>query len=370
MTPQLEIATTTGATWLLSGQFAEDQPVRHIRVDRFPFVVGRKMEASLSIPSPTVSSSHAEITVGDDVLIVRDLGSTNGTFVNGVRITEPTAVKHGDLLQFAQVVFRACATVRDRSTKTVQDDSSDRALALIQFDKLMTERAVAPHYQPIVAMDDCRTLGYEVLGRSPLFGLTTPHSMFATAAVLELEGELSRIFREEGIVQARQFPPDAAMFVNTHPAEMEDLDLLIFSLHQLRQRDPHRPIVLEIHEASATHHEHMAKLRASLGELHMQMAYDDFGAGRARLVELVEVPPDYLKFDMKLIQGLSSASLDRKMMVAHLVQMVSELGIIPLAEGIETPEDHGVCRELGFQVAQGYFYGRPGLPREYVSETH
>jgi EAL domain-containing protein (putative c-di-GMP-specific phosphodiesterase class I) len=367
MTVEINIPTITTASWLLSGQLADDQPVRHVRVDRSPFVVGRNLDSSFCIPSPTVSSAHAEITIGNDVLIVRDLGSTNGTFVNGVRITDACEVKHGDLLQFAQVVFRACLAVRDRSTKTIHDDSSDRALALIQFDKLMTERAVSPHYQPIVSMDERRTLGYEVLGRSPLFGLSSPHSMFATAAVLELEGELSRIFREEGIVQACDIPRDAAMFVNTHPAEMDDLDLLIFSLHQLREKDAERPIILEIHEASATHREHMAKLRDALTELNMGMAYDDFGAGRARLVELVEVPPDYLKFDMKLVQGLSSATQDRKMMVAHLVQMVSELGIVPLAEGIETPDDHDVCQELGFLVAQGYLYGRPGPPRDFVS---
>jgi EAL domain-containing protein (putative c-di-GMP-specific phosphodiesterase class I) len=304
--------------------------------------------------------------MGDETLIVRDLGSTNGTFVNGHRIAEPCPVKHGDLLQFAQIVFRACLDVRDRSTKTVQDDSGDRALALIQFDKLMTERAVCPHYQPIVSMEDGHTLGYEVLGRSPLFGLTSPHSMFATAAVLDLEAELSRIFRDEGIGQGVDFPPQAAMFVNTHPAEMDDLDLLIFSLRELREKAGERPIVLEIHEASATRQEQMAQLRDALRELNIGLAYDDFGAGQARLVELVEVPPDFLKFDMKLIQGLAKATNDRKQMVAHLVQMVMELGINPLAEGVETPEDHQVCRELGFRTAQGFLYGRPALPKDLL----
>ena len=65
------------------------------------------------------------------------------------------------------------------------------------------------------------------------------------------------------------------------------------------------------------------------------LAYDDFGAGQARLVELVEIRPDYLKFDMKLVQNIASASLERQRMLASLVKMVHELGITPLAEGIE-----------------------------------
>ena len=45
----------------------------------------------------------------------------------------------------------------------------------------------------------------------------------------------------------------------------------------------------------------------AFAELQIGLAYDDFGAGQARLVELVDVPPDYLKFDMKLVQNLQSA---------------------------------------------------------------
>ena len=91
-------------TWLLTGQFAEDEPVRHIRVDESPFVVGRQQDASLSIPSPTVSRRHAELHFAGDKLYLVDLGSTNGTFVNGIRIQGECDVNHGDLLQFGQVV--------------------------------------------------------------------------------------------------------------------------------------------------------------------------------------------------------------------------------------------------------------------------
>src|SRR4029079_10773775 len=151
------------------------------------FGVGRKPEASLCIPSPTVSREHAELTVVDRGLLLRDLGSTNGTSVNGVRITEPCTVRHGDLIQFGQIVFRAVQQCAESGPQTIQDDSCDRALALIQFDQLMTQRAVAPHFQPIVSMSDRQVRGYEVLARSRFFGLRDPHSMFAAAKVLDME---------------------------------------------------------------------------------------------------------------------------------------------------------------------------------------
>jgi EAL domain-containing protein (putative c-di-GMP-specific phosphodiesterase class I) len=358
---------TKRVSWLLNGQMADDQPVRHVRVDAARFVVGRNPEASLCVPCPTVSREHAELTVVDRELLLRDLGSTNGTYVNGTRIHSPCTVRHGDLLQFGQVVFRAVQQSTESGPQTIQDDSCDRAMALIQFDQLMTQRAVAPHFQPIVAMNDRQVLGYEVLARSRFFGLKDPQSMFAAARVLNLEGELSRIFREEGVRTGQILPEEHILFVNTHPAEVEDLELLIFSLSELRDLEPRRRLVLEIHEAAVTRGEQMRTLRAALTDLKIGLAYDDFGAGQARLIELVDVPPDYLKFDMKLVQNLTTGPIERRRMLASLVKMVHDLGISPLAEGIETLSDHEVCHEIGFACAQGFLYGYPALPKRLLS---
>lgn len=352
--------------WLLSGQMADDQPVRHVRVDAARFTVGRKPGASLCIPSPTVSRDHAEITVVERGLLLRDLGSTNGTFVNGTRIQQPCVVHHGDLLQFGQVIFRVVQQSTESGPQTIQENSCDRALALIQFDQLMTQRAVTPHFQPIVEMSDRRACASEVLARSRFFGLNDPQSMFAAAKVLNMEGELSRILREEGVRSGQVLPNEHALFVNTHPAEICDLDLLIFSLGELRELEPRRPLILEIHEASVTSGQEMQTLRVALKDLQIGLAYDDFGAGQARLVELVDVPPDYLKFDMKLVQNIESASIERQRMLGSLVQMVLDLGIAPLAEGIELEGDHDICRQIGFKYAQGYLYGYPVLPKQLM----
>ena len=351
------------ATWLLSGQVSDEEPMRHFAVDASPFTVGRRHDQKLSLASPTVSGRHAEVLLVDDGLVVRDLGSTNGTFVNGERVHGGCPVNNGDLVQFAQVVFRAARNTQATQSQTIQDDSADRALSLIQFDKLMTERAVLPHFQPIVSMKSQQALGYEILGRSRLFGLTDPQTMFSAAAVLNLESELSRIFREEGLACGLELPANRLLFFNTHPNEIDEPELLEFSLRELRESAPSRPMVLEIHEGTATQTHQMRELRAKLNDLNIGLAYDDFGAGQARLIELVEVPPDYLKFDMKLVQNIHAASSERQKMVARLVEMTAELGIIPLAEGVETQEDHVVCEQMGFLSGQGYYYGRPALAK-------
>jgi EAL domain-containing protein (putative c-di-GMP-specific phosphodiesterase class I) len=71
------------------------------------------------------------------------------------------------------------------------------------------------------------------------------------------------------------------------------------------------------------------------------------------------VRPDYLKFDMALIRNIHEASTEQVEMVRSLVQMVRHMDIVPLAEGIETVPERDVCIELGFELAQGFLFGKP-----------
>ena len=71
-----------------------------------------------------------------------------------------------------------------------------------------------------------------------------------------------------------------------------------------------------------------------------------------------------------MIQDIHKGSSQRQQMLAHLVQLVAELGIVPLAEGIECEEEGSVCRELGFVLAQGFCYGKPApVPTQLVTHT-
>jgi EAL domain-containing protein (putative c-di-GMP-specific phosphodiesterase class I) len=92
----------------------------------------------------------------------------------------------------------------------------------------------------------------------------------------------------------------------------------------------------------------------------MKLAYDDFGAGQARLNELVEARPDFVKFDRKLISALDKADASRRQMIESLVSMCRQLGIVTLAEGVENAPEAEACRSVGFELMQGYYYGRPG----------
>jgi len=67
-------------------------------------ILGRRPDSTLQIPSRDVSRQHCQITIGDDAVVVKDLGSSNGTYVNGKRVAEKKLAP-GDRLQVGPVVF-------------------------------------------------------------------------------------------------------------------------------------------------------------------------------------------------------------------------------------------------------------------------
>ena len=96
-----------------------------------------------------------------------------------------------------------------------------------------------------------------------------------------------------------------------------------------------------------------------LTDLDIGLAYDDFGTGQARLLELAEVPPDYLKFAMDFIRGIDQAPPSKRRLLSALVAVARDLEAQPIAEGIETEAEAEVCVAVGFTLAQGYYYGMP-----------
>lgn len=182
--------------------------------------------------------------------------------------------------------------------------------------------------------------------------------MFSLAEKLGLSDALSTACRTVGLHQAEDLPANQILFFNTHPSELKQEELLN-SLVTLRNAAPDQPMMLEIHEAAVTGLAAMAVVQARLNDLQISLAHDDFGAGQARILDLIEVPPAILKFDISLIRDIHQSSENHIMMVQTLVSMVRDFGISPLAEGIEKDAEAEACREIGFELAQGFHFGRP-----------
>lgn len=100
--------------WFLEGKLSDGNTML-IKIDHFPFVIGRDKRCSLAISATTISRKHSEIYPQGDLLAVRDLGSTNGTFVNSNRIQAGTLLRDEDIIGFADQQFRVYSS-SDRPT--------------------------------------------------------------------------------------------------------------------------------------------------------------------------------------------------------------------------------------------------------------
>ena len=98
----------------------------------------------------------------------------------------------------------------------------------------------------------------------------------------------------------------------------------------------------------------------------LYIAIDDFGTGYSAFSYLKELPLDYLKIDISFIRDITKTEKD-KALVSAMVQMAHSLGLRTIAEGVETEEQLNILKEIGCDIAQGYYFSKP-LPAEEVEK--
>ncbi len=353
--------------WFLEGLSEADGTLRRIPILAFPFRVGRREGLGLTLTATEISGVHAEISLLDGQILIEDLGSTNGTFLNGEKVEEAREISEGDTIHFARLEYRlSLVEAQQAEALLAQTIAVDAHLPQFALDKsrilreLMNKRAVVSVFQPIVDLSDHSVMGYEVLGRGDLEGATSgSKELFNAAKILGAEAALSRMFRTRSAEDCLKLPEKKpVIFMNTHPNEIGTPEL-IESIEEFHRLTPDLTTVLEIHESSITDPATVSALRDFLHDLGMQLAYDDFGAGQARLLELAEVPPDFLKFDISLIRDIDTASKAKLTVLERLVAMALDIDISPIAEGIESEAESAICRDLGFAYGQGFLFGAP-----------
>jgi len=105
----------------------------------------------------------------------------------------------------------------------------------------------------------------------------------------------------------------------------------------------------------------LGKLK-ELKDLGVGLAIDDFGMGYSCLYHLKHMPIDLLKIDRAFIVGLGEDQGDEAI-VSGTVGLAHALGVIAVAEGVETADQATILKELGCDLAQGYYFDKP-LPSE------
>lgn len=110
---------------------------------------------------------------------------------------------------------------------------------------------------------------------------------------------------------------------------------------------------------------HLHNIVSAYRDMGMTVALDDFGSGHANLDLLVDISPDLLKIDRRLVDGVDTAPR-QQILIEQIVTLAEKLDIALVAEGVETLEEARWLYRRGIVRQQGYWYARPeteGLPQ-------
>lgn len=220
-------------------------------------------------------------------------------------------------------------------------------------------------YQPQVTMEDASVVGVEALvrWRHPTMGVIPPNLFIPMAEEGDLIEAISMIVSKIAINQQsqwRQAGLDLCMSINISPKNLTDLDLpekmMSCALEGGGEIDR---IMFELTETAllsdvAGSIDVLSRLRMK----NFKLSIDDFGTGYSSLQQLVRVPFTELKIDQSFVQKIVSDE-ECKTIAEISILLAHKLEMNVVAEGIEHEEEWEILKEMGCDIGQGYWVGRP-----------
>jgi EAL domain-containing protein (putative c-di-GMP-specific phosphodiesterase class I) len=228
---------------------------------------------------------------------------------------------------------------------------------------------VALHLQPIVAFDTGRVVGAEGLARweQPDGRIVLPGHFIRVAEESGLVVRLGEQMLHQGCRQLAAWGRDSAtagrtLAINVSARQLVDGDLVGAVRHALGLAGANpRRLSLEITESALMEDVGAAsKVLGRLRDLGVHLWVDDFGTGYSSLIYLRRLPLDGIKIDRSFVAGLETEEEDR-VIVAGLVNLAHSLGLVALAEGVETEAQAAHLRSMGCDLAQGWLWS-PAMP--------
>lgn len=242
--------------------------------------------------------------------------------------------------------------------------SVDEAIRLQTVGQILARRSLQAHYQPIVQLKDGAVMGHESLIRGPLdTPLRSPDALFQAAKGEGLSIELEEACLHQGLRSWIAGRHDKRLFLNLSAHAivqlMERVSVADFLKSLVAVAVAPSALVVEI-----TEHERVTDLprliaaAASLRALGLRFALDDFGDGRSSLRLWAELRPEFVKIDKFFVHDLQAHAV-KVQTLKGLSRFAETFGTVLIAEGIETEDELQIVRDLGIELGQGYFLGRP-----------
>jgi len=226
------------------------------------------------------------------------------------------------------------------------------------------------HYQPEISLSGGQIVGVEALVRwtSPTRGPVGPDVFIPVAEASGLIAALGDLVLREacgvtaGWLRDGIVGPDFVTWVNVSPKQLTMGGVQDAVDRALRSAGlPARNLGLEVTETAIMPGAAADRARVELQQLHdagVRIAIDDFGTGFSSLAHLRHFSVDMIKVDRSFVQGVERDAKDTAI-TANVVALAHALGLVAVAEGIETEGQLAHMRTVGCDVGQGYLFSRP-----------
>jgi len=219
-----------------------------------------------------------------------------------------------------------------------------------------------PAFQPIVELRTGQLTGFELLAR---WQHASPDEFIPWIEAAGLSSRLTQTLLDQAFTSAPLVRSSLHLSCNLSPVQLQDpgIPALVDACAE-RAHFPLSRLTIEVTESallkdlSAAH-----AIACELKQLGCSLALDDFGTGYSSLLHLQSLPFDKLKVDRSFVGSMTEVRESRKI-VAAVIGLGQSLGLITVAEGVETPAQASMLLWLGCDLGQGWLYGRPAPAAE------
>lgn len=245
----------------------------------------------------------------------------------------------------------------------------DKEVSLL-FPQALAKREFVVYYQPKINLENESFCGAEALVRWVQRGKIIQPLDFIP--VLEREGSicdldfyvLRNVCQDlNNWIELGIKPP--CVSVNFSKVHLHD-ENLASNIYETVKEYSISPELIEIELTESSSYEDfdaLSRFITRIKEYGFHVSIDDFGKGYSSLKLIKTIPIDVIKLDRSLLSFHEATQDKDRIVLQNTIQMISELGIKTLAEGVETEEQASLLREFNCHMAQGFLYDRP-LPYE------
>jgi predicted signal transduction protein with EAL and GGDEF domain len=330
-----------------------------------------------SLDDPTALARRIVVAVAEPFLIGQ-ISTSVGVGI-GIAIAPSDGMDPEILVQRAdRALYRAKAEGRSciRFFESDMDAHVERRVAIeTELRAAVAGKAIVPYYQPVVAFEGRRVIGFEALARwkSDKFGWVAPDLFIRVAEEIGIISELGDQLLRQACIDARSWPPELTLAFNISAVQLRDptIGLRVLAILAETGFSP-RQLELEITETALVDNIKLAQaVTDQLRQAGVRIALDDFGTGYATLSQLLSLKLDRIKIDRSFVDRLGKDK-ESTTIVRAVLGLASGFNLETTAEGIENDEQLASLRAEGCLEGQGYLFGKavPANDVQSLLESH